>query len=160
MFLHFLGLSYKKIELGFSKGGEKTSVCWVLTVHLAGPRPCIWCASVHPTITLQGRCLISLCPFAYLFLLSEILFLPSSSHLPDFYSFSKPSSITVSFVASLLTPQAPLISLSESHGTNIILLLDPFTTLYYAAQFTNFPTPQSCLSGSWGQNGVLSVLVS
>lgn len=76
-----------------------------------------------PTITLQGRCVIILCPFIHLYLWSEILFLPPFSHLPNFYSFSKPRSMTISFMTSLLTPQAPLIS-CEFHDTNIILLLD------------------------------------
>lgn len=77
-----------------------------------------------PTIALQGRCVTILCPFVHLYLWSEIIFVPPSSHLPNFYSFSKPSSVIISFMASLLTPQALLISSCEFHGINIILLID------------------------------------
>lgn len=97
--------------------------------------PGIYGASVHPTVTLQGKCVITLCSFVHSFLLSEDLFLPPSSHLPNFYSFSKPSSITISSAASLFTPQAPLISLSEFHGPNVILLLDQLPHYMHSTVF-------------------------
>lgn len=65
-----------------------------------------------------------LCPFVQLLLLSEMPFPLPASHLPNVYFFSKPSSITVSCVASLFTPQTPFVSLSEFRDISVILLLN------------------------------------